>query len=526
MAQSSFIRLLALQDLHRILSVDATSTSNHSVALKHGADRLLSWQLICNLQEESVDMQILLEILDCLEKLWRQSRPDRMNSSVLGLLDVLPWLVHMWQRFPDHDPVVKSTLQILRIWSKVKNPRLKSRLVRSGVIDCIRQEYRRGASSRERLLLALSLLKDLTFRSSFDDKEFLYANTKDVVLENCQNNHCGVAEAMSAALWNLALEPILGRKMAQDQELWDAVQRLWKTSTQTVGVAVHRNVSSAVGMIVASIVGSTQAAPNLFLDQLWLLPALLEVLSDESDKDWRRRCMRTIRCLASCDWGRAFLWDHVPSVESLFMILLRVLQNGEDDTDTRVQACQVIASVLPFKRDELVPLGPCLETSLIRTLNDRNIDEKLTVALSQALTVILGQSPWKRASTCFSATSMERIRIALDKSRRDATCHITLSSLMIQLLQQHTIQRKVAAFASTPVLESLSLLLESVGPEFELSRRNAVHMVTLLSSDPSSKKLLAENEGLLSSLVSFCLMSNGPLKEDAKNAILRLVPEL
>jgi hypothetical protein len=65
-----------------------------------------------------------------------------------------------------------------------------------------------------------------------------------------------------------------------------------------------------------------------------------------------------------------------------------------------------------------------------------------------------------------------------------------------------------------------------MGPEYESSRRDALKIITLFMKSDGHKKRLAENEALLTALVNFCLISSGPLKDEAKQVILRLVPEL
>jgi hypothetical protein len=525
-AQTPQIRWQAVQDLRRILSLDGDESGcYHEAAIGQGADRLLAWRLTCLLQETVVDLPILLAILVCMELLWARCRYDHLKRSEQGLCDVLTWLVHVWQRFPGKHNIVEVVVSILRNWSKIKEPRLKSRLIRSGLLQCIRHEASGEVQSERRKAQSLGLLKDLTFRSSSCDREFLYTNMRIVILEICQGEIYGDVEEMSVALWNLASELSVARKMAEDRDLWKTLHHLWSCPVETNGIAIHRNTSSTVGTIVASIAGS-DGSPVLLEQQTWLLPALLHVLSSESDNDWKRRCMRTIRCLASCEWGRDFLWARESSVEDFVTVLVRVLQNVDESTATRVQACQAIASILPFQREVLTPLGPCLESSLIQIFDDLSADETLVLAASETLSACLCHSPWKRAAACFTVSLMERIRLTLENNSNDPLYHTILSALMVQLLKEPATQKRLSSFASTPVLNSVAILLQPVGPDFDQSRKNTLEVVAALSSESISRKLLAANEGLLTSLVNFCLISNGPLKDVAKSAILALVPEL
>jgi hypothetical protein len=68
--------------------------------------------------------------------------------------------------------------------------------------------------------------------------------------------------------------------------------------------------------------------------------------------------------------------------------------------------------------------------------------------------------------------------------------------------------------------------LEPIGPDFEPSRTNAIKVITSLTANAATTKLLVENELLLTALVNFCLISSGRLKDEAKTAVLALIPEL
>jgi hypothetical protein len=515
--------------LHRALSYDDVIAGFHHAALDLGADRILSWQLTQHLNIKAVDSNSTLLILVSLELLWDRSSQDRLKQSVLGLLDILPWFIHSWQRFPDDHNIVEVNISILRSWSKLREPTIKAQLVRSGVVNCIHKEVSHGAQSRDRRrTLVLGLVKDLTFRSSKSDKEYIYSNLKDVILEHCRNeSSIGIVEAMSATLWNLAVEGSVGRSMAQEQDIWDTLHHLWKSSIDTERMTIHRNVSSAVGTIVATIVADADGMPAhaMLKEQSWLLPSLLEVLSNEHDMDWRRRCIRTVRCLASCEWGRSFLWEHSSSVEDFLTVLIQVMQNEIDDIDTRVQACQAMLAILNSKATDLVPLGPRLETSLLQTVADPSANDKLFLAVSQTLLAGLSHCLWK-SSTCFSDSFLEKMQCTLLKNPSEANFHIVFSKILLQRINEPATKQDLSSFVCKPVLDCLKLLLEPIGPEFEQSRKNAIEIVTVLTSESCSKKLLAENEGLLTALVNFCLIANGPLKDDAKSAVLALIPEL
>ena len=80
-------------------------------------------------------------------------------------------------------------------------------------------------------------------------------------------------------------------------------------------------------------------------------------------------------------------------------------------------------------------------------------------------------------------------------------------------------------------LEIMAILLSPLasGPDFDASRSKAVKVLTIIANeDDRNKKPMADDENLLTALVNVCLMTSneGPLKDDAKELILALVPEL
>jgi hypothetical protein len=206
-------------------------------------------------------------------------------------------------------------------------------------------------------------------------------------------------------------------------------------------------------------------------------------------------------------------------------VLVQVLQSTDGGSDdTRIQACQTIASLLPGAGKHWASLGPYIESVLTQTIEGEESPDKLVLAASHTLYVSLEHSPWKRGNSCHTSSFFERIRSALEVNADDPLYHTGFSQLL--LLLAHDGASDESNLVSPPVLTALTILLSALGPDYEPSRKDAMAILTLFLKKNGHKKRLAENEGLLTALVNFCLISNGSLKDEAKHIILRVVPEL
>jgi hypothetical protein len=507
-------------------------------------------------------------ICECLALLWTRASHDRRKASVDQVPDALPWLLHVWQRFPhitsnsssnnstnsNTNIILPPVVEILRSWAKIKDVKIKSMLVQSGLILRLQESLRTTGSSAGSFSVSISniehthttqlsmlgLIKDLVFRANASDKECLYRYLSKLVLEqNKDYSYPPAQEAVSAVLWNWAASVSLGREMADRSHVWTTLEHYMSLPTSKETIPIHRNASSALGCVVAAwtahptTLTTTQPPPGLLLEQGWVPTCLLRILDTETDVDWRRRCMRTIRCLASCEWGRSFLWKYCESPEYFLTVLVKVLANdgsssGGSNSDTRVQVCQTISSLSPTAGSGWAPLGPYMETILVQAIQDPASTDKLVLAASHTLHVSLHHSPWKRGNTggCYTDGFFERIQTALESNTDDASYHTGFSSLLLDLANNSQGAESKSSLVCPSVLSSLAVILSGMGPEYESSRREALKIITLFMKIDGHKKRLAENEALLTALVNFCLISSGPLKDEAKQVILRLVPEL
>jgi len=473
-------------------------------------------------------------ICECLASVWTRATDERRRQSVQQVPDALPWILHVWVQAnatataPPVNNILQPILRILRSWAKLKDSRIKNMMVQSGLVGRLQESLRDSQSDLNNVLAMLGLVKDLVFRASGPDKELLYRQLNQQILEQATEQSASLLaqEEVSAVLWNWAALETLGQVMAENYHAWKILEFLLSLPATNDSTPIHRNASSALGCIVAAwTVRPTSSPPELLTEQAWIPARLLQILVTESDVDWRRRCMRTIRCLSSCEWGRSFLWKHSESPEHFLNVLVQVLQSTDGGSDdTRIQACQTIASLLPGAGKHWASLGPYIESVLTQTIEGEESPDKLVLAASHTLYVSLEHSPWKRGNSCHTSSFFERIRSALEVNADDPLYHTGFSQLL--LLLAHDGASDESNLVSPPVLTALTILLSALGPDYEPSRKDAMAILTLFLKKNGHKKRLAENEGLLTALVNFCLISNGSLKDEAKHIILRVVPEL
>ena len=458
----------------------------------------------------------------------------------------------------------------------------------------------------------LVLMKQLTSNRSAqpDDQRFLYEQPglRDCVLDCCHHSSSSLSETATGILWNwvstsssnTTTTPVVSLWMSADLTVWRHLQRLWhrrpdsNNGTTTPTMVVRRHLAAIVGTLLGHCCCGAETNHNdvaesirCIREQSWLVPSLLAVLEGfDVDVDYRRRCMRTVRCLASCEWGRSFLQSSSSPEQpkKLEEVLLEVLRTDDVAPDTRTLACQTVTALLPSlaaasssSKHDSVLMGPFLETALVQIvetagdLEDQQqqqrsssasttatLADKLVLAASQALCTSLRCSPWRRSASCFSELFFEQIMLVLQEQIDQSLYHVGFSGLLVELMKQEVTAVTHSAMADDsdtitttttktttqirdisvrlvfmpPVLEILTMLLSPIAhPDFDASRQNAVHVLSVLVNDhPGNKKPMADDEYLLTALVNLCLMyssnEGSPLKDAAKQLILALVPEL
>lgn len=207
-------------------------------------------------------------------------------------------------------------------------------------------------------------------------------------------------------------------------------------------------------------------------------------------------------------------------------VLLSLVTNSCNDSDTRVQACQAARSMLLINKEE----SGCdqkLAESLVRILKERNIESKLAVSVFHILSAMVGEVKWKPDMASFSDIFLPRISSILNQHADETTGHLVVSKFLLEIVRIDDYSFQDHSSSSQKVfLDCITLLLEPLGPDFEYSRKLAVEIVTKLASNQVTKRVLAGHDRLLTALVNFCLIANGQMKINVKAIILTLVPEL
>lgn len=509
-------------------------------------------------------------LCDCLQALWKQVPARRRFESFTKLVDFLPWFLYVWKLFPHQPLILEPLLEIFRLQSKVKETAWKTRLIRStDLVMYIRQALIDLSCVGPLFTTILGLVKDLSFKASDPDKEYLCHELQSVLLDQHTSMSLAAAEATSAIVWNWVAHPRLGRALVRQESIWRLLQHFGERFQPVTkdSIMIHRHVASIVGTMLTSCIASSSVQANaddgtlpppIVLQQSWLVTRLLDTLQQETDSDLRRRCMRIVRCLVSEEWGRTFLVqgkqqttaNHAVDIPhesgdrniELIQLLITVLSNANDDPDTRSQACQAITALLPWvTRDLWLQVAPALETILTQTIEHSDTTDKLLLAACHTLQVSISHRRIDQgAGSCLAAHSFSRNLFArifstLQCHVDDPQFHIRISSLFLLLAScggdknenhSRTAHEMSATMLQEPVLDALSILLTPVGPDYEKSRSNTVNIILTLLKNDRNKKLLAENEKLLTALVNFCLMNSGKQKDEVKQVILMLVPEL
>ena len=515
----------------------------------------------------------------CLTRIFQCSRHFQFKSfHDIGKTDLVPILakilkrqIHQNDRNPP-DSILVPVLQTLRIFAKL-DTQVKSWLLRwkdgrliSILVDIMNlkmgtQQDGQVVRLAGAALESLGILKDISFRLSNDDKKFLYSFLRDVLVQYTTVRNglhildaCEALEGVSAIYWNIATSPHLSFEMGQQRTVLESLDRLLTYKGTGDGASEHakitRNALSAFGNIVSALIGKSKAtfqthnlskeAVAVFCSQDWIRSRLLYLLQGEADKDIQRRAMRTIRCLSSCAWGISFFWEG-QDLESFLVLTLREKKH-DFDVPTRIQVYETIGLLtqdnLLMKRE-----SPMLLKSLIQTVANFNkqprLDDQggLVAAVCKALFLCLERNSNRSCSFPFYKAFFAGI---LSGSKVDPEqTHPPIARLLLTIATQEFPSERGGLqsdklnvchlpndILSPPVLDTITQLFRLVGPQFEQSQSDALELIRIFLQDATNRKALADNEGLLTALVSFALIAAQDKRKCAKQIILDLVPEL
>lgn len=338
----------------------------------------------------------------------------------------------------------------------------------------------------------LGAIKDLSFRTSGNDKESLYF-TPDLPETMLRIGLTPKAREYVAAIWwNLAMSPQVAVAMGKNAPVMKHIKSCMLDESSS---KIRRNAISAAGNLVTQ----TENVETFVNDET-MCGALRQVALQDSDPDCRRRAMRTIRCIMSVH-PRPDMLDFFTRIAT-----------QDIDRDTRVQSIESL-SHLRFEEKLAEPLT----RSLIQIV-EKSLDSKMTLL---ACTLLPNGSAEMLASES-TEDFWKSVGSAFDEDKQSWT----QVSDLIRIVSNSQHKSKLV---SEPVVKILASLLTET-KETEADDSVAIEVLSTLEDlikDNENRRLLAESDDLLSSLVSFALVANTAKQKDrAKCLLLSIVPEL
>ena len=514
-------RYLALQDLYTQLSSESEQGLVRATAIDHRVDRCLCLQVkrhhkTVSLHEDTASLTLVLESLALL---WtKQSTTQRRKESRVRGMEILPHLLALWKNTHLETRPCLALVAIFRSWTKIQDASVKALLVKADFISALSLPFETTRNNNATFLWShcLSLMKDMIFRASA--KEVMYDAWMDHVTRALPKDEC--VEAATACLWNWAVDEPLAIRMASHVQLWAALALCQPKFTTKVA---QKNTVSTVGSILSTCCSQLEDAPySVQMHGDWMVGFLFQMLDDTDDDDLRRRSIRSIRCLSSCAWGRDVLQNHFTKFSELLQRLLRLLLNNQEQDDTRVQVCLAIHHWLPHLHESWSNVGPHLERSIVKTIQNESSSDKILSHAMRVLSSCFEFSPWKRGAGCLSELFFDRIHRMLQKNISDIEIHQQVAYLLWQITNKTDLNTDPPVLANPVVVDIFALLLS----DMEISTAKAVECIRLAVQNDATKKCIIEHDSLLTDLVNVCIVSSGDLKAEAKALLVSLVSEL
>lgn len=521
-------RMQALQTAFRAFHHANEEMHNCEIDLG-AADALclkLGYILLSRQSSDDVFTEIEL-VCSSLKMVYRCSVERRIRSfREIGYTELLPLFVQVLSvtalQSGSQTSAILETLLVLRVFSRLdpaKHYLIRVANLWSSLIHLIWSfEY---VGETNWILLAkdaeavqlevLSIFKDLTFRMSDDDKRIVH-DTKGFVptlVHFGRKTPAGsrLRESIAAVWWNLALSSTVAYEMTNNGEVLSSLYHLALPGNT---VKTRRNAISAIGNL-ASI---DDNHGSLLTHEAGCLVQCLTTAANDEDVDSRRRAMRTLRCLSSGDAAR-----ELRRREDFCTFLATAAQN-DLDRDTRAQALECMAHVASDS-DAMNEVQHIISTAIIGTIESSN-DPGLTSDACRTLHLCcLSTSELSYAS--FSASFYAKVSTAASACA-DADTHHHIAKVVSWL---SSMDEFVGKTPHSALLHLLASLVSHVGPDFEESRAIAMNAIQVLAKVDGNKRILAEDENLLTALVNFAMSTEeGDKKDVAKELILKLVPEL
>lgn len=538
----------------------------HNLEIELGADKVLCLKLgytavsLPNSAFDVISAEINL-ICQCLLQVYKCSQQYRTQSfHNIGASEIIPILVRLSTRTIETEQIndtrlaeagggLVHCLAVLRVFAKlVLAKAVVIKISQEGLIAGILGRVKSwilgsrslGLFSCEQVLWeSLGMIKDLAFRSQAHDKAVLLQGKSESLLQIlvlCGDRfnalHSKLQEWYTAVVWNLALDQttrdVLVERCASGiiNGLIDAVELSSNTrKSSNVFARARRNAVSALG----NIIGDPRCQGRTSASLLALFPSLMNVIENEHDHIVRRRAMRIIRSLVSSSNHvlQKYVWENSVVLTSFLGAAISETNPHEIDdgneNDARIQACRAIVAMSDvISADQWPPL----RNTLVKRI-EMTTSPKLIAAASHclALSIKKGIRSWQ--SSLLPDLLWKRLETAVST---DATSHEEISCFLDELAKLEMKARNPecgGTLSRMEALNAMATILSHLEPSKGSSKDRVLRAISLLVQESPNKKAMAENERLLSALVSLCITQpTEKIKDDAKKIILELVPEI
>lgn len=373
---------------------------------------------------------------------------------------------------------------------------------------------------------AAGLIKDLTHRAQDGTKVkiFNHPGLIDIIVKTTlitdfdseedstniaspDSNYTKCIEYSSAIIWNLAITNELKVPLATSLNVLDAVLRLTANSC----TKAKKNAVSALGNL------ASEEKNKLYLVNYQngiIINTLMKIVASDTDCGARRRAARTLRCISDRNAAQVLV-NHQGFIE-----LMAKSATTECDRDTRLQVVEAIVSIASAMLQTKSNLDQILK-AIVQIINDSTNVECLEIISSDLLQQLL------KTIDCSSLSCSPELLKAISKMAMIKQSSAGLKRQSAEALKMLcSAEENKQIMVCRPVLDALSSLASLYGLE-EKTRTAAVEAIISLTSLKSNRTMMAEHEKLLTTLVNFALSSpEGKLKDNTKDAILQLVPEL
>ena len=366
----------------------------------------------------------------------------------------------------------------------------------------------------------LGIFKDWAFQGGRGDKEVMY-NTQGIVdvLLNIQQrtDRARIKEYVTAIWWNLARSHEVAAQMLQSPDFLTACQQelartmtTTTTATTTTTTAAEattdqsftktkRNTISTLGNLAS--LSSSQLVLERD-DALWEL--LRSIALTEPDADCRRRAVRMIRCLSS-----APVFATRPG---LFPCLIAAAK--DTDRDVRRQALETLRNNnnhLPIDQEQDVP-------TLISLVGESS-DYETVAAVCRVLAATNKPFPLDPTTgvAFFRKLRGSSLPQPPDQERAVLDC--------VRLALQHP-ENATTIRALSPSCEASNKAMLDLLASLTTQQAAVMDLILELANE-HNRKTMAENEALLSTIISFAQMTTDTnVKTRAKALLATLVNEL